>query len=102
MRFKTVVLVSSLMLFLFACSEEKKKEKVAPPPPEISVIETRAEDVPIFLEFVGQTHGLKDITIRARVEGFLEGPDFEAGIQGEDDFSDFRQNAGGIVHGHQA
>ena len=79
MRFKTVVLVSSLMLFLFACSEEKKKEKVAPPPPEISVIEARAEDVPIFLEFVGQTHGLKDITIRARVEGFLEGIHFNEG-----------------------
>ena len=79
MRFRTIVLVSSLLLLLFACSEEKKKEKVAPPPPEISVIETRAEDVPIFMEFVGQTHGLKDITIRARVEGFLEGIHFNEG-----------------------
>jgi membrane fusion protein (multidrug efflux system) len=62
---------------LFACSEEQKAP--APPPPEISVIETKAEDVPLFLEFVGQTSGLKDITIRARVEGFLEGVHFKEG-----------------------
>jgi len=78
MRFRTVILASSLMLFLFACSEEKKAS-APPPPPEISVIETKAEDVPLFLEFVGQTSGLKDITIRARVEGFLEGIHFKEG-----------------------
>ncbi len=78
MRFRTVVLVSSLMLLLLACSEEKKAP-APPPPPEISVIETKAEDVPLFLEFVGQTSGLKDITIRARVEGFLEGIHFKEG-----------------------
>jgi membrane fusion protein (multidrug efflux system) len=79
MRFRTIVLVISLSLFLLACSEDKEMEKAAPPPPEISVIETRAEDVPLFLEFVGQTYGLKDITIRARVEGFLEGIHFKEG-----------------------
>jgi len=78
MRFRTIVLVTSLSLYLFACSEEKKAPP-PPPPPEISVIETKAEDVPLFLEFVGQTYGLKDITIRARVEGFLEGIHFKEG-----------------------
>ena len=78
MRFRTVILVGSLMLFLLACSEEKKAP-APPPPPEISVIETMAADVPLFLEFVGQTSGLKDITIRARVEGFLEGIHFKEG-----------------------
>jgi membrane fusion protein (multidrug efflux system) len=66
------------MLMLLACSEEKKAPP-PPPPPEISVIKTMAEDVPLFLEFVGQTSGLKDITIRARVEGFLEGIHFKEG-----------------------
>jgi len=79
MSFRTIVLVTSLSFFLFACNEEKKMEKAAPPPPEISVIETKAEDVPLYLEFVGQTYGLKDITIRARVEGFLEGIHFKEG-----------------------
>jgi membrane fusion protein (multidrug efflux system) len=78
MNIRTIVLISSL-LFLSACSDDQQVTKVAPPPPEISVIETRAEDVPLFLEFVGQTFGLKDITIRARVEGFLEGIHFQEG-----------------------
>ena len=45
------------------------------------MVETKAQDVPIYLEFVGQTFGLKDIAIRARVEGFLEGTHFQEGGQ---------------------
>jgi len=67
-----------LSFYLLACSEEKKAP-APPPPPEVSVFETKAEEVPLFLEFVGQTSGLKDITIRARVEGFLEGIHFKEG-----------------------
>jgi membrane fusion protein (multidrug efflux system) len=78
MRFKTIGLIICLSFFLFACSEEKK-EKAPPPPQEVSVIETKAQDVPLFLEFVGQTTGLKDIAIRARVEGFLVGIHFQEG-----------------------
>ena len=55
--------------------------KMPPPPAEVSVIETKAEDIPIYLEFVGQTFGLKDIAIRARVEGFLEGMHFQEGSE---------------------
>ena len=78
MRFKTIGLITCLSFFLFACSEEEKAP--APlPPPEISVVETKAQDVPLYLEFVGQTSGLKDIAIRARVEGFLEGVHFQEG-----------------------
>jgi membrane fusion protein (multidrug efflux system) len=36
------------------------------------------------MEFVGQVHGLKDIAIRARVEGFLEGMHFEEGSMVEE------------------
>ena len=77
MRPKTLCLIVWSLFLLVACSEEKKAQ--APPPPEISVVETGAQDVPIYLEFVGETFGLKDIAIRARVEGFLEGLHFQEG-----------------------
>ena len=82
MRLKKLTMVFCLFLMLPAC--EKKEEAAAPPPPpEIPVIVTQAQDVPLYLEFVGQVYGLKDIAIRARVEGFLEGIHFEEGSQVE-------------------
>ncbi len=78
MKCKTIGLFICLSFFLFACGNEKK-EQAPPPPPEVSVVETKAQDVPLYLEFVGQTSGLKDIAIRARVEGFLEGVHFQEG-----------------------
>ena len=77
MKFRTVVLTISLSFVLFACGEQKEAPKA--PPPEVSVVETMAADVPLFQEFVGETFGVKDITIRARVEGFLEGLHFQEG-----------------------
>jgi membrane fusion protein (multidrug efflux system) len=77
MKFRTIVITSCFCLLLFACGEQKKAPPA--PPPEVSVVETKAADVPLFLEFVGTTAGVKDITIRARVEGFLEGMHFKEG-----------------------
>lgn len=82
MRFKAIGLITCLSFYLFACSEEKKAP-APPPPPEISVIETKAKEVPLYQEFVGQTSGLKDIAIRARLEGFLEGVHFQEGSEVE-------------------
>ena len=79
MRFKTIGLIACLSYFLFACSEKQATQAPPPPPPDVSVVETQAQDVPLFLEFVGQTGGLKDIAIRARVEGFMEGLHFQEG-----------------------
>jgi membrane fusion protein (multidrug efflux system) len=78
MRFKIIGLITCLSLFLSACTQEKKTP-APPPPPEVSVFETKGEDIPIFQEFVGQTTGLKNIAIRARLEGFLEGVHFREG-----------------------
>ena len=37
------------------------------------------QDVPVYLELVGQTAGFQDVDIRARVEGFLETVNFQEG-----------------------
>jgi len=77
-----LTLLFCLLLTVSAC--QNKEEAAQPPPaPEIPVVVTQAQDVPIFMEFVGQVFGLKDIAIRARVEGFLEGIHFEEGSQVE-------------------
>jgi membrane fusion protein (multidrug efflux system) len=67
-----------LFLLLFSCSQKEEQQAQAPPP-QVTVVVTQAKDVPIYQEFVGQIHGFKDIAIRARVEGFLEGIHFEEG-----------------------
>lgn len=80
MKFKLPILIVWALVSFLACGEEKKAQ--APPPvPEISVVEIQAQDVPLYMEFVGQTAGYKDIAIRARVEGFLEGLHFDEGSE---------------------
>ena len=76
MKFKNIILLFSSSLILISCgSDEQSKSFV----PEIPVYKITAEDVPIYHEFVGQVFGFKDISIRARVEGFLEGIYFDEG-----------------------
>jgi membrane fusion protein (multidrug efflux system) len=72
----------ALCLFLcalVACKGDKDLAQV--PPQEIPVIEAKKEDVPIYDELVGQIYGLKDIPIRARVDGYLEKISFEEGTR---------------------
>ena len=47
----------------------------------IPVVVVKVEDVPIYNEFVGQTYGLKDIPIRARVDGYIVKIDFDEGTR---------------------
>jgi membrane fusion protein (multidrug efflux system) len=67
-----------LFLFIFiACNKEKEAKEAAPP--SIQVIEVIQKDVPIYAYFVGQVYGQEDISINARVEGYLTGILFEEG-----------------------
>ena len=72
-------ITACLLLALVACKKEEAPKEA--PPPKVTVIVTEAQEVPIFQEFVGQIFGLKDIAIRARVEGFLEGIHFQEGSE---------------------
>lgn len=48
---------------------------------KINVVEIKSENVPVFSDYVGQVYGIKDIPIRARVDGFLEGVHFDEGTK---------------------
>lgn len=52
----------------------------APPPPQVGVVDVTIEDVPIYMESVGETLGSLDIAIRARVEGTIDKVHFEEGL----------------------
>jgi len=76
--FTRISLTLILILAIISCADKKQE---APPPPDIQVIEVLQKDVPLYKEFVGQVYGEKDIPIRARVEGFLEGIHFNEGLK---------------------
>src|SRR5262245_42818097 len=50
-----------------------------PPPPEVTVGSVVQQDVPVYMELVGQTSGAQDVEIRARVEGYVERVAFAEG-----------------------
>lgn len=56
--------------------------KAAPPAaaaPSVQVIAPLRQDVPVWLDLVGQAQGKQDVEIRARVEGYLESVNFTEG-----------------------
>jgi len=57
----------------------EKPVAVVPPPPEVYVTTVVQQDVPVYLDLVGQTQGYQDVDIRARVEGFLDTVNFREG-----------------------
>ena len=61
--------------------EQKKKAQQAPPPLQVSVAPVIVQDVPIYIELVGQTSGSQDVAIRARIEGWLQGIHFKEGTE---------------------
>lgn len=74
-KFTSIPIIAIVLVFS-GCSGNKKKQLA---PLEIPVVEVTKKKIPIKDEFVGQTYGYFDISIRARVEGFLEGLHFEEG-----------------------
>lgn len=65
-----------LLAFLTACQETQSTQ---PKPATITVVHPKTSEVPVSKDFVGQVYGIKDIQIRARVEGYLEKISFKEG-----------------------
>lgn len=68
----------AILTLVYGCGPKSSPQL---PPPQLPVVEVLQKDIPIYQQFVGQVYGLKDIPIRARVEGFLQGIHFEEGAR---------------------
>lgn len=65
-----------LSILLYTCGSDDVTDAVKF---QVPVYVTKGQNVPMYIDFVGQVYGYKDIAIRARVEGFLEGIHFQEG-----------------------
>jgi len=75
-RHRRLAIVLAAALLVGGC---KKPAPAPPPPAEVYVTPVVQQDVPVYLDLVGQTTGYQDVEIRARVEGFLESVNFREG-----------------------
>lgn len=69
-RPQTWLLPLSAALVLTAC-QDKADGPPTMPPPEVTIVTVKPNDVPLTLEYVGQTAGSREVEVRARVSGIL-------------------------------
>lgn len=72
-KFFLIFLISFVVLA--SCQKQKKQTG----PLAYPVVKVVKQEVPFVKEFVGQTYGLFDISIRARADGFVKGIHFKEG-----------------------
>ena len=51
MNLKTLILLPALVMVCISCTQEETAESI---PPDIPVFQTVEQEVPIYMEFVGQ------------------------------------------------
>ncbi len=64
-------LLVSALLFSFSGCAKKRAERAAPPPAEVIVDQSYARDVQLYINTQGYTKGSLQVSIPARVTGFL-------------------------------
>ena len=62
-------LATVIVMALGGC--QKAPAPASPPPPTVGIVESRRINVPVLVNPNGTTRALEDVTIRARVRGFL-------------------------------
>ncbi|MEM9018502.1 MAG: efflux RND transporter periplasmic adaptor subunit [Verrucomicrobiota bacterium] len=72
-----ILLPAAVTMLATSCG--KQNAFVAPPPPEVDVMNPIVGEATVFLEFPGRTSASSDVEIRARVRGFLDTIEFDAG-----------------------
>lgn len=80
----TSLLLCAPVLLMSACGKQGAGAQGGPngmPPPEVSVVTVQARDLPIDYEYVGQTAGIRETEVRARISGILEKRVYEEGAK---------------------
>ncbi len=77
-RFTPLAPLAALLL-LTACGPQQGGKPPAFPPAQVSVQDVKLADLPVELEYVGQSTGYREVEVRARVAGILEKRNFEEG-----------------------
>jgi membrane fusion protein (multidrug efflux system) len=76
-RFAGCCVAALAALALAGC--QKPVAQAEPPPPTVGVVESRRMSVPVLVTPNGTTRALEDVTVRARVRGFLTERHFAEG-----------------------
>jgi membrane fusion protein (multidrug efflux system) len=71
--------VAAVLPVLAGC--QRQTARAEPPPPTVGVVEARRADVPVRAEPNGTTRALQQVSIRARVRGFLTEQHFKEGSE---------------------
>src|ERR1051325_8874761 len=68
---RAVFVVAAVVLILHSGCAHSTGAAAPPPPLEVSVVDVRQADVPIYKEWIGTLDGLVNADIKAEVSGYL-------------------------------
>src|SRR5690349_2085279 len=74
-----IVLIASIVALEGCGSTSQAQAQGTPPPMPVSVVEIRAQDVPIYGDYASQTFARDMVEVRGRVDGYVESRNFQAG-----------------------